>query len=233
MDLFLSSDPELLPVAYAVNLIARHFVNRDPQPALVDGALWQDPQTRPVLNVDLIEKERDWAGRLRAAVVKGKLRIYGADGDTIQFHDDTFVFASVKPADLAQWLVDVHRKGVVLDGVRVEPTPAPVRAKPERLKRKVLVKRYIDIWPTIDADLQDGSRNRLKAVAGRGHGYYDVEQTLTWARENGRLLEPGSKTPAPVLTPTPLNDLPDQRPRKRINDGWALSDDDDAYYNDP
>lgn len=233
MDLFLSSDPELLPLAYAVNLIARHFVNRDPQPALVDGALWQDPQTRPVLNVGLIEKERLWAGRVRAAVMTGKLRIYDHLGDTRNFDDDIFVFGSVKPADLAQWLVDVHRKGVVLDGVRVEPTPAPVRAEPERLKRKVLVKRFSDIWPTIDADLHAGYRNGLKAAACLARGYYDVQKALTWAREHGRLREPGSKTPALVLTPTPLNDLPDQLPRKRINDDWALSDDAAAYYNDP
>jgi hypothetical protein len=231
MDLFLSSDPELLPVAYAVNLIAQHFVNRDPQPALVDGGVWQDPQTRPGLNVDLIEKERLWAGRVRAAVMTGKLRIYGADGDTIQFHDNTFVFASVKPADLAQWLVDMHRKGVVLDGVRVELTPAPVCAEPERLKRKVLVKRYSDIWPTIDADLHAGYRNGLKAAACLARGYYDVQKALTWAREHGRLREREFRT-SPLI-PTPLNDLPDQLPRKRINDDWALSDGDDAYYNDP
>lgn len=205
MKLLLSSDRELLPVVDAVELLARHCVERDERPVMVDDGGWQvvpDPQQRPAANIALVIKERLWSGRIRQAAVDGMLRLHGADGFRIECDPDTFACdAFVKPADLAQWLADAYAKDVLLDGVLVKPTPAP--AEREILKRELLVAQLVDIWPSIGADLQEGSRNGLMAAAGGtqyGHGYYDVQRALAWARTNGRLR--GSRTP------TPLNDLP-------------------------
>lgn len=204
MKLVLTSERALLPVVDAVELIARHIVDRDERPVLVDDGGWQvvpDPQARPAPNILLVAKERMWAGRIREAAVSGMLKLYDAEGFRIEHDSKTFAFACVKPAGLAQWLVDAYDKDVVLDGMRVEPTPAP--AERETLKREVLVEKYKGIWPSIEADLQEGSRNGLMAAAGMAHSIYDVQRALRWARERDKLrLEQNG----PVSTA--LHDLP-------------------------
>lgn len=198
MKLVLSGAYDLLPVVDAVELIARHIVDHDERPAL---DVMPDPQKRPAPNIPLVAKERVWAGRIREAAVSGMLKLYDAEGFRIEHDSRTFASACVKPAGLAQWLVDAYDKDVVLDGVRVEPTPAP--AEREALKREVLVEKYKGIWPSIEADLQEGSRNGLMAAAGMAHSIYDVKRALRWARERDKLRLEQS---GPVSTP--LHDLP-------------------------
>lgn len=197
MKLFLSSERELLSVVDVVSLIAQHIVDRDAQPVVANDVL--DPQERPAANIALVIQERLWAGRVREAAVSGMLHLFDAEGFRIVFAPETFALLSfVKPARLAQWLVDAYNKDVMLDGVRVEPTPPVER---ETLKREFLVERLVSIWPTIAADLQEGSRNGLiAAAAGLAHGMYDVQLALKWAAAHNKLLG------AP--TPTPLDDLP-------------------------
>jgi hypothetical protein len=200
MKLFLSSDRDLLPVVDAVELIAQHIVDRDERPVLADDGV-PDQQKRPPAKIALIAKEREWAGRIREAVVSGALHLYDAEGFRIAFDQKTFALACVKPAGLTQWLVDAYGKVVTLDDVQVEPTPLPPER--EKLKRELLVERYERRnWPSIHADLLDGSRNGLMAAAGEVHGYYDVQRALRWARERGKLLQ------EPVPVPWPGNDLP-------------------------
>lgn len=195
MRLFLSSDHELLPVVDAVELIARHVVDRDTQTVLTENV--PDPHARPAANIALVIQERLWAGRVGEAAVSGMLHLFDADGFRIPFDHNTFALACVKPAGLAQWLVDAYKKDVMLDGVRLESTPPVER---ETLKREFLVERLVSIWPTIAADLKEGSRNGLMAAAGLAHGIYDVQRALAWGATHDRLRG------AP--TPTPLDDLP-------------------------
>lgn len=205
MTIRLSSERELLPVVEIVSLIAEYAVGiEDHRPVLVDddGDLlpeWQDPGQRLALNPRLIDKERAWSARIHQGWASGKLVL--RDHRDIRVHKpDEVPFAFVAPSDLAQWLVDVWKENVELDGVRVEPMPAP----PEReiLKRELLVERFQDIWPRIAADLQEGSRNGLMAEAGLEHGFYDVQRALQWARTHGKLRRPE------LTYPMPLNDLP-------------------------
>ena len=201
MKLFLSSTLELLPVVDAVSLIAHHLVNREERPVLVGDGV-PNPQKRPAANIPLISKEREWARRIREAMVSGALALYNAEGFRIGFdpRPEKFALVYVKPAGLAQWLVDGYNKDVTLDGVRVEPTPA--HHEGEILMRELLVARYERIWPSIGADLQDRSRNGLMAEAGLKHGFYDVQRALQWARARGKVFQ--EQMPVPV----PVNDLP-------------------------
>jgi hypothetical protein len=73
MELFLSGERDLLPVFDAIELIARHILDRDEQPVLGDDGDGQ-------VNIQLVTKERLWAGRVRAAAVSGMLRLYDAEG---------------------------------------------------------------------------------------------------------------------------------------------------------
>lgn len=205
MALFLSSDTNPLPVVDAVSLIAQHIVDGDPQPGLAGDGGWQvvsDPHTRPASNIALVEQERWWSRCLQVAMVRGDLALYDANGFRREYHVDVPVSAMyVKAAQLAQWLVDVYGKDVVLDGVPIEPTPAP--GEREVLKRELLVQKLIGEWPTIVADLQEGSRNGLMKAAGLGDGLYDVERACQWARQRGKFYSGWA-----VDEPTPLTDLP-------------------------
>lgn len=198
MKLFLSSEREFLPVVDAISLIAQHILDHDERPVPADdGMVRTNLEGRPAPNIAFGALERRWAALVRQAVMGGRLPLYDAEDFPATYFSE---IAYVKPADLAQWLVDAG-KAVVLDGVRVEPTP-PVQ--PEILKRELLVERLVSIWPSIADDLQEGSRNWLMAAAGvdakqYGRGCYDVQRALAWARAQGKLR--GS-------TPTPLNDLP-------------------------
>ena len=206
MSIRLSSERELLPVVEVVSLIAEYAVGiEDHRPVLVDddGDLlpeWLDLGKRPVLNPRLIDKERHWSGRIRQGWGSGKLVL--RDHRDIRVHDSGEIpFAFVAPSDLAQWLVDVCKVNVELDGVRVEPTPAPAPPPLQKFKREVLVEKYDSVWPSIEADLQDGSRNGLMKAAGAGHGYYYEQRALQWARERDKLCWE-------LAHPMPLNDLP-------------------------
>lgn len=221
MNLFLSSDPKLLPVVDAVELIARHIVEREEHPVLahlvqIDHEDWRavrdywptvlardwvvvlDPKKRPAPNIALIAQERRWARYVWHAVKSKALRLYDGEGFRIEFSP----FGFVKPRQFAQWLVDVFDKDVVLDGVLVTPTPVSVPAEPYLLKRELLVERYRPIWPSISSDLLEGSRNGL-AEARVGQGIYDVNQALAWARTRGKLTKDFD-----IMESTPLNDLP-------------------------
>jgi hypothetical protein len=53
-----------------------------------------------------------------------------------------------------------------------------------------LVDEFKGMWPTIDGDLRDGSRNGLSAKANANHGYWKVGPALNWALERRRLEKP-------------------------------------------
>lgn len=189
MKLFLSSDRELLPVVDAVSLIAQHIVDIEGRPVLAEdgsplpvGQSMLERQGRSAPNIQLIALEREWTGLIRTGWTKRKLVPRNSSGRFIDHTNALEVF--VKPAELAQWLVDVHRMDVELDGVLIKPTSAP-----QKLKRKVLMKKYESIWPSIYNDLQDGSRNGLKEAAGVGGGYYWDQLALQWARAQDKLLD--------------------------------------------
>ncbi|MEF8709512.1 MAG: hypothetical protein V5B38_11770 [Candidatus Accumulibacter propinquus] len=54
-------------------------------------------------------------------------------------------------------------------------------------KRSALIEEFAGVWPTIEGDLRDGSRNGLSAVANASHGYWKVGPALNWAAERGKI----------------------------------------------
>lgn len=54
-------------------------------------------------------------------------------------------------------------------------------------KRCALIQEFVCMWPTIESDLKDGSRNDLSLVANDKHGYWKVRPALEWAQERGKI----------------------------------------------
>lgn len=54
------------------------------------------------------------------------------------------------------------------------------------LKKEVLINRHIQAWPTIEADLQNASRNGLNIAKGGNRGWIE-SRTLDWARSRGKV----------------------------------------------
>lgn len=75
------------------------------------------------------------------------------------------------------------------DDERAEATTNPTEKQILR-KRAALVDEFKGMWPTIDGDLRDGSRNGLSAKANANHGYWKVGPALNWALERRRLEKP-------------------------------------------
>ncbi|NMM26525.1 MAG: hypothetical protein HHJ12_04350 [Glaciimonas sp.] len=59
-----------------------------------------------------------------------------------------------------------------------------------KIKREELINKYRVQWPSVEADLNEGSRNGLHQ-ARKERGYYDEQKSLQWARERGKLKETG------------------------------------------
>lgn len=58
-----------------------------------------------------------------------------------------------------------------------------------RMKRRALVLKHAHAWPTIDADLRDGSRNGLSGAALDKSGRDWIEaKALEWAQSKGKLI---------------------------------------------
>jgi hypothetical protein len=86
-----------------------------------------------------------------------------------------------------QWLKQ-HSDGLQLPGSAVGAAPEPVEPADDLRKRNALIKELQRAWPSIEADLNDSSRNGLKAAAhARRHGMWNRDKALTWARQQGKV----------------------------------------------
>lgn len=71
------------------------------------------------------------------------------------------------------------------------PSGATEKEAPEEeilRKRCALIAEFESMWPTIEGDLRDASKNGLSAVSKAQHGYWRVKPALAWARERGKIL---------------------------------------------
>ncbi len=69
-----------------------------------------------------------------------------------------------------------------------EAGPEPVQAAPA-MKRRALIAEYLNEWPSIEADLNDASRNELDSAKLPKHGMWDADKALAWARSRGKLVQ--------------------------------------------
>ena len=110
---------------------------------------------------------------------------------------------SIKAADFAAWLTAQGESPsplVVLwfkaQGVQVAESPAAPEAAPsiahsgEIVKRAALIERMKHKWPTVEADLNDSSRNGLTAAAKVDeHGMWNLDKAREWANQRGMLRQ--------------------------------------------
>ncbi len=61
----------------------------------------------------------------------------------------------------------------------------------EKMKKSALISKYRNVWPSVEADINNASRTELKS-ASRGKGYYDVAIALKWAKQEGKISERAS-----------------------------------------
>lgn len=69
-----------------------------------------------------------------------------------------------------------------------QASPEPVQAAPA-MKRRALIAEYLNEWPSIEADLNDASRNELDSAKLPKHGMWDADKALAWARSRGKLVQ--------------------------------------------
>lgn len=107
--------------------------------------------------------------------------------------------ADAEATELKFGTVDVEPPEI-LDGPSVPEITHPAveepadQAKPaETVTRRVAVDKLLPVWPSIEADLNDASRNGLRADAGapQGRGWH-LERMRQWAARKGKLREPAS-----------------------------------------
>jgi len=74
---------------------------------------------------------------------------------------------------------------------------APIDPTQEKLeilrKRAAFIQEFQGIWPTIDGDMRDASRNGLSLAANARHGFWRVGPALNWANERGRIKREKAK----------------------------------------
>lgn len=66
---------------------------------------------------------------------------------------------------------------------------APPVPNAKGMKKSALVKENIHHWPTIEADLSEANRNKLKDAAWVRHGWWDESKALEWAKRNGKIRQ--------------------------------------------
>ena len=81
-----------------------------------------------------------------------------------------------------------------------QATPAPER---RILKRAALIEQHERDWPTIRADLNEASRNGLRAAASLGGGMWSVDAARAWA-EPRRKIRQASHAPEPATWMGPV-----------------------------
>jgi hypothetical protein len=85
---------------------------------------------------------------------------------------------------------------VVAAAVKAQASTEPAQAEPPTdrpVPKRVAVAELQPVWPSVLADINDASRNGLRAFAGAatGRGWH-VERMRQWAAANWKLREPAS-----------------------------------------
>lgn len=71
------------------------------------------------------------------------------------------------------------------------------------LKKRVLIDELLHVWPSIQADMQDATRNGLNDAAKIDkHGCWHLEGARDWARMHGKLRNGHGTTSSPVWPPS-------------------------------
>ncbi len=98
--------------------------------------------------------------------------------------------------------------GVPADAAPQEPPQAaPAEASADIAKRTALVARLQHEWPTIEADLNEASRNGLRDAARAGtHGFWRVDKAREWAQQRGKLRQKADVHPLNSLWPGPVHE---------------------------
>ncbi|HMN20194.1 MAG TPA: hypothetical protein PKA16_02255 [Ottowia sp.] len=104
----------------------------------------------------------------------------------------------VKPnaADIVRLLIgDLRPEDMEPDGDE-DAQAAQAEASAGTAKRAALVARLEHEWPTIEADLNEASRNGLGKAARAGtRGFWRVEKAREWAQQRGKLRQQASVRP--------------------------------------
>jgi hypothetical protein len=124
--------------------------------------------------------------------------------DVIQWADRVGVEV---PAQLRQALAATEQRATSPGGTQAaaqeaplcagQPTPLGPGSSPGTLiKRKALVQRYRGKWPTVERDLQHGSKNGLsEAARGDKHGHWREEAAVHWAKQEGKFASRAADLP--------------------------------------
>lgn len=124
--------------------------------------------------------------------------------------------SKVRPSEFVAWC---EAKQINTDWLRDVPT-APKRNQAEDLQReetfsmtrKALVDTHRAVWPTVEADLRDASKNGLAAAKAGARGWRE-DVALQWARAKGRLLPADSPADAVARAIHNTRDLPSRSHR--------------------
>lgn len=170
----------------------------------------------------LLERMRhDWrvGESLLNAVRQGRLRVRDYQTRfplTSEAPSVEILTSLVSVNDLREFVTDLgydvqvggEPEDAAFDGASVNQTPetsqttlAQLAAYPEAaMKKKALVEMFEHEWPSINADLNEMSRNGLRTAALTGrHGYFNPSMARAWAVSRGKIRQPtaASLWPAP------------------------------------
>lgn len=98
----------------------------------------------------------------------------------------------VKMASVIEWLRTHNHTQLANDLDRSHHSPQPSQI----FKKKTLVDRNVDVWPTIAEDIKRAKENGLDAAQTDKHGMWSETTALDWARQNGRLTDKSASTGA-------------------------------------
>lgn len=108
----------------------------------------------------------------------------------VSFSNALTYFVEQKKAD--QGMLESHFPDATLS-----PTPPEISQKPiEEIRKRRALKKEVEIfWPSIERDLQDGSRNGLSQMArAEKNTFWKVREALTWASQQGKLVKQNAIT---------------------------------------
>jgi len=85
----------------------------------------------------------------------------------------------------------------VLDSTDTRAPGTTASSDTEIRKRSALIKELISVWPSIERDLKDASRESsgLAKVAKQGkHGFWKIEPALVWAKQRGKITKDSAES---------------------------------------
>lgn len=163
-----------------------------------------------------------WAGRQKITARQAAILAYGID--PIKWPDGEFKWGAwpqrlrEKIQRLYEWLADRNdtytlqqlvaalgddfASSLMKEAALASSPSAPEPAANE-IKKKALVEKYRQQWPSAESDINEGSRNGLGQAKTRP-GYYDEGKAIQWAKRQGKFREVATAANSIFNAPTSL-----------------------------